>query len=291
MISREVITAVLIGLAVTGVIPIIAGLALLAVHKIKASSFWAGVLAYVIAFVAYSILSGILSVVMVASGGLDMTGMMDAVTESNSSVSIVLTICLGVVIALAMSICVGGCMKARTFNAALSCGLGFGISYLVMTAMNFYSSYSAFKLINSGEFDKMYASMVSQGLMDKGTVNTMKETIMAQTAGNVVVSVVSSVAVALLMAAAAVIIMRGVCAKKAFAGIGISLVLFAAQFGLSGIIPNAAAAVIVALAIGAAALIFAVRMKKDIVPPEKPSYTNDSFMKSIENVKNDTDSE
>lgn len=291
MISREVITAVLIGLAVTGVIPIIAGLALLAVHKIKASSFWAGVLAYVIAFVAYSILSGILSVVMVASGGLDMTGMMDAVTESNSLVSIVLTICLGVVIALAISICVGGCMKTRTFNAALSCGLGFGISYLVMTAMNFYSSYSAFKLINSGEFDKMYASMVSQGLMDKGTVNTMKETIMAQTAGNVVVSVVSSVAVALLMAAAAVIIMRGVCAKKAFAGIGISLVLFAAQFGLSGIIPNAAAAVIVALAIGAAALIFAVRMKKDIVPPEKPSYTNDSFMKSIENVKNDTDSE
>lgn len=291
MISREVITASLIGLAVTGVIPVIAGLVLLAVHKIKASSFWAGVLAYIIAFVAYTILSGILSVAMVVSGGLDMTGMMNAATESNSSVSIVLTICLGVVIALAMSICVSGCMKTRTFNAALSCGLGFGISYLVMSAINFYSSYSVFKQINSGEFDKAYASMVSQGFMDKETVNTMKETIMAQTAGGMVVSTVSAVAAALLMAAAAVIIMRGVCAKKAFAGIGISLVLFAAQFGLSGIIPNAAAAVIVALAIGAAALIFAVRMKKDIVPPEKPSYTNDSFMKSIENVKNDTDAE
>lgn len=289
MISREVITAVLIGLAVTGVIPAISGLALLAVHKIKASSFWAGVLAYVIAFVAYSILSGILSVAMVFSGGLDMTSMMSAETETNSSVSIVLTICLGVVFALAMGICVSGCMKTRTFNAALSCGLGFGISYLVMTAISFYSSYSAFRQINSGEFDKMYASMVSQGIMDKNTVNMLKETIMAQTAEDVAVTIVSAVAVALLMAAAAVIIMRGVCAKKAFAGIGISLILFAAQFGLSGFIPNAAAAVIAALAIGAAALIFAVRMKKDIVPPEKPSYTNDSFMQSIENAKNDTE--
>lgn len=289
MISREVITAVLIGLAVTGVIPAIAGLALLAVHKIKASSFWAGVLAYVIAFVAYSILSGILSVVMVASGGLDMTNMMSAATESNSMLNIVLTICLGVVIALAMSICVGGCMKTRTFNAALSCGLGFGISYLVMKAISFYSSYSIFRQINSGEFDKMYASMVSQGLMDKNTVNTLKETFTSQTTEGTAVSIVSAVAVALLMTAAAVIIMRGVCAKKAFAGIGISLVLFAAQFGLSGFIPNAAAAVIVALAIGAAALIFAVRMKKDIVPPEKPSYSNDSFMQSIENAKNDAE--
>ncbi|MDE6763934.1 MAG: hypothetical protein K2J73_09675 [Oscillospiraceae bacterium] len=289
MVSREVITAALIGLAVTGVIPVIAGLVLLAVHKIKASSFWAGVLAYVIAFVAYTILSGILSVVMMASSGLDMTSMMTAATESNSSVSIIVTICLGIVLAIAMGICVSGCMKTRTFNAALSCGLGFGAGYLVTAAINFYSSYSTFSKINSGEFDKIYSTMVSQGFMDKETVNKLKETVTSQTSGDMIISIVSSVAVALLMAAAAVIIMRGVCAKKAFAGIGVSLILFAAQFGLSGFIPNAAAAVIVSLAIGAAALIFAVRMKKDIVPPEKPSYSNDSFMQSIENAKSETD--
>lgn len=289
MISREVITAALIGLAVTGVVPVIAGLALLAAHKIKASSFWAGVLAYVIAFVVYAVLSGVLSVAMIASGGLDMTSMMNAATEDSSTLSIILTICLGVIFAIAMSICVGKCMKTRTFNAALSCGLGFGASYLVTAAMGFYSSYSTFSMINSGAFDSMYAPLVSSGVYTKETVNMLKETFTSQTAGDMVISIVSPVAVALLMAAAAVIIMRGVCAKKAFAGIGVSLVLFAAQFGLSGLVPNAAAAVIVTLAIGAAALIFAVRMKKDIVPPEKPSYLNDSFMQSIENAKSETD--
>lgn len=289
MISRGVIAAALAGLAVTGIIPVIAGLILLAVHKIKASSFWAGVLAYVIALVAYTILSGIVSAAMVVSGGLDMASTMNAAADSNSTLNIILTICLGVVIALAMSICVGGCMKTRTFIAALSCGLGFGISYLVMRAINFYSSYSVFSQINSGAFDKVYAPMVSQGFMDKETVNMLKETVTSQTVGDVVFSIVLSVAGAMLMAAAAVFIMRGVCAKKAFVGIGISLILFAVQFGLPGLIPNAAAAVIVAAAIGAAALIFAVRMHKDIVPPEKPSYAGDSFMQSIESAKNSTD--
>lgn len=286
MISRNVITAALIGMAVTGLIPVIGGLVLLAVHKIKASSFWAGVLAYVIALVVYSILTGIISAaVMLSSAGGNVSGMMNSLTNQNSSLAVIISICLGVAFALAMSICIGGCMKTRTFNAALSCGLGFGISYLVMTALNFFSAYSVFGQINSGAFDKLYAPMVSQGIMDKETVNQLKETYVSQTAGELLISVVSAIAVALLMAAAAVIIMRGVCAKKAFAGIGAALVLFAAQFGITGLIANAGAAAIVAAAIGAAALIFALRMRKDVVPPEKPSYAGDSFMQSIENAK------
>lgn len=291
MISRDVITAALIGLAVTGLIPVIGGLVLLAVHKIKASSFWAGVLAYIIAMVVYSIITGIISAaVMFSSAGGDMSNMMSSLTGENSTAAVIISICLGVAFALAMSICIGGCMKTRTFNAALSCGLGFGISYLVMTAMNFFSAYSVFGQINSGAFDKMYAPMVSQGIIDKETVNQLKATYVSQTAGGLLISVVSAIAVALLMAAAAIFIMRGVCAKKAFAGIGAALVLLAAQFGISGLIANAGAAAIVAVAIGAAALVFAVRMRKDVVPPEKPSYANDSFMQSIENAKSEAGS-
>ncbi len=291
MISKNVITAALIGMAVTGLIPVIGGLVLLAVHKIKASSFWAGVLAYVIAFIAYSVITGIVSAaVMLSSAGGDISGMMSSAANENSTAAVLISVCLGVAFALAMSICIGGCMKTRTFNAAISCGLGFGISYLVMTAINFFTAYSVFGQINSGAFDKLYAPMVSQGIIDKETVNQLKETYVSQTAGGLLISVVSAIAVALLMAAAAVIIMRGVCAKKAFAGIGAVLVLFAAQFGITGLIANAGAAAIVAAAIGAAALIFALRMRKDIVPPKKPSYANDSFMQSIENVKSETDS-
>lgn len=292
MISKEVITAALIGIAVTGVIPVIAGLVLLAMNKIKASSFWAGVLAFVIAIVAASIISGVISTAVVLSSMQDgTTDIMNAAMNENSTLTSALQILIGIVIALAMAICVGKCMKTRTFNAALSCGLGFGISYLVMAAISFFTSYSTFSMINNGSFDSQYAPMVSQGFITKEAVNAQKEALTAMTVGDILFSIVLSIAVALLMTAGAVIVMRGVCAKKAFAGIGISIVLFAAQFGIMGFVSNTAASAIVAAAIGAAALIFAVRMGKDIVPPEKPSYANDSFMKSIENAKSDTDGE
>lgn len=292
MISREVITAALIGLVVTGLIPVAAALVLLAMHKIKASSFWAGVLAFVIAIVAFSIISGIISAaVMVSSMQNGAADLMTAAMNENSTMTAVLQIFMGVAIVLAMAICVGKCMKTRTFNAALSCGLGFGISYLVTAAMSFFSSYSTFGMINNGSFDRNYTDMVSNGFITKEAVNAMKETFTAMTVGDILFSIILSIAVALLMTAAAVFIMRGVCAKKAFAGIGISLVLFAAQFGVMGFVSNAAASAIVAAAIGAAALIFALRMGKDIVPPERPSYANDSFMQSIENAKSETDKE
>lgn len=292
MISKEVITAALIGLVITGLVPVIAGLALLAMHKIKASSFWAGVLAFVIAIVTATVISGIISAATVMSSMKDgTTDIMNAAMDENSTLTAALQILIGIVIALAMAICVGKCMKTRTFNAALSCGLGFGISYLVTAAMSFFSSYSTFGMINNGSFDSQYAQMVSQGYITKEAVNTLKETFTAMTVAEILFSIVLSIAVALLMTAAAVVIMRGVCAKKAFAGIGISLVLFAAQFGVMGFVSNTSASAIVAAAIGAAALIFAVRMGKDIVPPEKPSYANDSFMQSIENAKSETDGE
>ncbi|MDE7302228.1 MAG: hypothetical protein K2N60_02785 [Oscillospiraceae bacterium] len=292
MISREVITAALIGIVVTGLIPVVAGLILLAVHKIKASSFWAGVLAFIIAIVAFSIISGIISTAAMISSMKDgTTDIMSAAMEGNSTLTAVLQIFMGVAIVLAMTVCIGKCMKTRTFNAALSCGLGFGISYLVTAAISFFSSYSTFSMINNGSFDNQYAQSVSSGIITKEAVNKLKETFTAMTAGDILFSIVLSVAVALLMAAGAVFIMRGVCAKKTFAGIGISLVLFAAQFGVMGFVSNAAASAIVAAAIGAAALIFALRMGKDIVPPEKPSYANDSFMQSIENAKSETDGE
>ena len=109
MISKNVITAALIGMAVTGLIPVIGGLVLLAVHKIKASSFWAGVLAYVIAFIAYSVITGIVSAaVMLSSAGGDISGMMSSAANENSTAAVLISVCLGVAFALAMSICIGG---------------------------------------------------------------------------------------------------------------------------------------------------------------------------------------
>lgn len=284
MITQSVITAVLIGTVITGVVPLIGGIALLAVHKIKASSFWAGVLTYIIAMIAFSLIS-----LVITLSSLDMSSMSSVLGGSVSpGLQTALQIVMAVCFALSMSICIIFCMKkTRTFAGALSCGLGLAAAHLITAAVSFVSMYINFLNVNSGAFDQQMAALVSMGVYTKEDVKLIREQFTAITTADVFSSITLPVAFALMFAAAAVFIMRGVCAKKAAAGAGAALVLFAVQFGASGLIANAGAAAIIAAAVGAAALIFAVRMRKDIIPPEKPSYANDSFMQSIENVKSE----
>lgn len=287
MIEKNVIMAVLSGIAITGVIPIVAGLVLLAVHKIKASSFWAGVLAFVIAFVAFAIVSAVVSVAAVMTSG-NMQEMMSGEAEMSTSAVIVLTVIMAVLFMLSMSICIGSCMKnTRTFVGAVSCGLGFGISYMVTTAFSFFSLYTTFVQVNSGEFDKLYSTYIDMGVMNKEQINALKESFTSYTVADILIEIVSSLAVGAVFVAAAVFIMRGACVKKLFAGTAAAFAAFTVQ-NVASIIPNAVAGAVIAIAIGAAALIFALRMREKVVPPPKPSYSSDSFMQSIESAKQDS---
>ncbi len=284
MIEKNVIMAVLAGIAATGVLPVIAGIVLLAAHKIKASSFWAGVLAYIIAFLAYTIVGGIISLTAMASSG-NMQNIISGNAEVSPVLVTVLNLIMALVFSLSMCICIGSCMKnTRTFIGAVSCGLGFGIGYMVTAAISLYSLYSGFVMVNSGGFDKIYAQSVDAGIMTKEQVNAMKQTFTSVTAAGALIQIVSAIGGAALFTAAAVFIMRGVCAKKLFAGTAAAFAALAAQHVAEGLIPNVIAGAVVSLAIGAAALIFAVRMREKVTPPPKPVY-NDSFMRSIESVK------
>jgi len=284
MISKSVIMAILAGIAVTGLIPLIAGLVLLAMHKIKASSFWAGVLTYIIAMIVYSIVGGIVSAVMMFSSG----GMSNIVSESvepSVGMTVMLMVIMSAVFMLSMGICIGSCMKkTRTFKGAVSCGLGFGAGYMVTTAIGLVSNYMTCASINSGDFDRQYVQLIEMGMLDKEAVSAMKEVYTSMTVTDALVSIISAVVGAALFAASAVFIMRAVCARILFAGVGVSFALFAFQSMVQSIIPNAVAGVVIAAAVGAAALIFALRMREQIVPPPKPSYASDSFMQTVENV-------
>ncbi len=287
MISKGVIMAALAGIAVTGLIPVIAGLVLLAMHKIKASSFWAGVLAYIIAMIAYTIVGGIVSaVMMVSSGGIG--GTMSEAMEPSVGLTVTLMVIMSAVFMLSMGICIGSCMKkTRTFKGAVSCGLGFGVGYMVTAAIGLVSNYMTFASINSGDFDKQYVQLIEMGMLDKETFSAMKEVYTSMTVTDTLIGIISAVAGAALFAASAVFIMRAVCARILFAGVGVSFALFAFQSMVQSIIPNAVAGVVIAAAVGAAALIFALRIREQIVPPPKPSYASDSFMQTVENSKNE----
>lgn len=269
MITQGVITAVLLGTVVTGVIPAIGGIALLAMKKIKASSFWAGVLAYIIAMIVFAISSLLL---------------LGAIADSPIASGIA-NITMAVCMALSMSVCVAACMKTRTFVGALSCGLGFGAGYLITTAIGLVGFYINFVNINSGAFDAQMSMLVNSGMYSKEDVNLAKEQFVNFTVSDAICEMISAVAFAALLAAAAVFIMRSVCAKSTFTGIAASVLTLGAGMA-STVIPNAVAAVIVMAAIGAAALIFAVRMREKVVPPEKPEV-KDSFMDSVSKAQND----
>lgn len=282
MITQGVITAALIGIVITGLVPIIGGIVLMATGKIKASSFWAGVLAYIIALIAASIVAIIIGFAAAAS-----TENPAALTSegNTAAISIVSAIATGVLFSLAMGICIKSCMKLRTFNAALSCGLGFGIGYAVTLAIQLVILYVTFGNINSGAFDVQYAQYVKMGAMDKETVNLIKETYTGYTVITIVQQILTAVFFAAALAAAAVFVMRFVCSGKASLGI-LSAMATLTLYSIGSAIPNVVAAIIVSAAIGTAALIFAFRMKEQVVPPEKKAVS-DPFLNSIADAQKD----
>ncbi|MBQ8903136.1 MAG: hypothetical protein IJY73_02410, partial [Oscillospiraceae bacterium] len=107
------------------------------------------------------------------------------------------------------------------------------------------------------------------------------------TAMDAIAQILGSFGTALLYVAAAIVIMFFVIKKQAMIGTLISIGGIGAASIVTSLITNALVAGVIALAIGAAAFIFAYRMKDDIVPPEKATAANDSFMQSVASAKED----
>lgn len=283
MISQSVITASLIGVVIAGVIPVIGGIILLAMGKIKGSSFWAGVLACLIGTIVALIPTAVIGGVYGAAGAAN--GNANAATELPFGVTVFAQILQSVCLALAMGICVRSCMKTRTFKAALSCGLGFAATFVVSAGISCVGLYITFSSINSGAFDQQYAQYIKMGALNKETVALMKSVYTEQTAAGLYQSLFATVFFGAALAAAGVVIMRFVCKKNAFLGMCAAAGILS-LCGIGSVLPNAAAAIIVTAAIGVAALVFAMRMKDDIVPPAPVSAANDPFMASVSDAQN-----
>lgn len=278
MIAQNVITAVLIGIVITGVIPVIGGLILMAAGKIKGSSFWAGVLAYIIAIVVYAIISGIYTF-----STMDMTDLSSVTQNIPTTMVIIMSIISSVIMTVSIGICIGGCMKLRTFKGAVSCGLGFSAGYLVTAAISLVSIYFQFVQINSGAFDTMYRAAIENGMLSKDDFNLLKEQIVNVSLSEILITTINAVLSAILFTSVAIFIMRGVCSKNTFTGIAISALVMAAAT-LPNAIPDTNISTAVSAAISIAALVAALTMKGKIVPPQK-QVAPDPFLQSVENSR------
>jgi len=282
MISQSVIYSVLIGIVITGIVPLIGGIALLAMGKIKGSSFWAGVLAFMIA----AIVSGIGTVIVTIPTAMTEMDSASLTAQPPAWQLIAVSLITAVVLGFAMLILIRNCMKTRTFKAAASAGLGFAIPQLLTIAFSLVSMYLTFSQINSGAFDQIYAMSVDMGVITKEMVAEMKAVYIEFTAMDAIAQILGAIGTALLYVAAAIVIMLFVIKKQAMIGTLISIGGIGVTSIVTSLITNALVTGIIALAIGAAAFIFAYRMKDDIVPPQ-PAAANDSFMQSVASVKED----
>lgn len=285
MISQAVIYSVLIGIVLTGVIPLIGGIALLAMGKIKGSSFWAGVLAFLIAAIVSGI--GTIIVSMPTAMSSAASGTVSLTVETPDWQTIAISIISAVVIGFTMLILIRNCMKTRTFKAAVSAGLGFGIPQLLTIAFSLISMYLTFSQINSGAFDQLYAMSVDMGVLTKELVAEMKAMYTEFTVNDAITQVLAAFGNTLLMVAAAIVIMVFVTKKKAMLGTLIAIGGIGATSVITSVITNALVAGVIALAIGAAAFIFTFRMKDSITAPEKATVANDTFMQSVASAKED----
>ncbi|MBQ8175951.1 MAG: hypothetical protein IJ035_02825 [Oscillospiraceae bacterium] len=281
MISQGVIYSVLIGIVLTGVVPLIGGIALLAMGKIKGSSFWAGVLAFIIA----ALVSGIGTIIVAMPTAMTEMDSASLTAETPVWQLIAVSLISAVALGFAMLILIKNCMKTRTFKAAVSAGLGFAIPQLLSIAFSLVSMYLTFSQINSGAFDQIYAMSVDMGVITKEMVAEMKAMYTEFTVNDAIAQVLAAIGTALLMVAAAVVIMLFVIKKQAMIGTLIAIGGIGVTSIATSVITNTLVAGVIAAAIGAAAFICAYRTKDSIVPPEKPAYANDSFMQSVASAK------
>lgn len=281
MISQSVIYTTLIGVVLTGVIPLIGGIVLLAAKKIKGSSFWAGVLAFIIA----SIVTAIGTVIVTLPTAMSATDSASLTVETPLWQTIAISIISAVILGFSMLILIKNCMKGRTFKAAISAGLGFGIPQAITIAFSLVTMYVTFAKINNGKFEDDYKMAVDYGAMTKEFVAEMKAMYTSLTVNDTIAQIIATFGNVFLMVAAAIVIMLFVTKKKAMIGTLIAIGSMSVTSIVTSVISNVLVASVIALAIGAAAFIFAYRMKSGIVEPEKPTYANDSFMQSIANAK------
>jgi|GEM_PF-3079840 len=281
MISQSVIYSVLIGIVITGVVPIIGGIALLAMGKVKGSSFWAGVLAYLIA----AIITGIGTIIVTMPTAMTSTESASLTAQPPVWQLIAVSLISAVILGFSMLILIKNCMKTRTFKAAVSAGLGYGIPQLLTIAFSLVSMYLTFSQINSGAFDQIYAMSVDMGVLTKEMVAEMKAIYIEFTVNDAIAQILGAIGTALLLVAAAIVIMVFVTKKKAMLGALMAIGGIGATSIITSVITNTLVAGVIAVAIGAAAFIFASRMKDSIAAPEKATAANDAFMQSVANAK------
>lgn len=271
MVTQSTIAAMLTVLVAMGILPIIAGIILLATKKFKGSAFWSGLGSAFFATIVVGIIQGIMM-------GAGMT------TEALTEMPFV-AILNGVLILFDMVFMFiflrFVLKKSRSYKSAVSFGCGFGLFYLVTVGMSMISYFMSATMINSGTFDSTYSLSIQMGAVDKETVLMLKNQILSLKAAELLMSIPQYAALILALIASAAFILRGVSQGKTAQGLLISTVVHVLIIVPSLVIKNVYVATAVMVVVGIGTFIFAHKLRGDITEPEEPAVVEDDFLKTV----------
>ncbi|MCL2053302.1 MAG: YhfC family glutamic-type intramembrane protease [Oscillospiraceae bacterium] len=270
MVSQETIIAILLAFFITGVIPAITGIVLLASRKLKGSAFW------------YGILSALAATIIVLIPALATQGGNPA-QEGSAFVALQLLNAAVSAAALALGVMVI-LKKSRDFKGAVSCGIGYGMFYSISIGLQNISLYVTAAMINSGTFESMYAPAIESRRITREQVIEIKRQIIEFTALDSAAYIISALAGFMLYTALCLIFMKGIFANKKaialLAGVCVSLACTVpVMLFQDNLFPASLAGAVISLV----TLVISLRFRKSLSEAlPSPAPKPDSFMNSID---------
>lgn len=271
MVTQSAIAAMLTVLVVMGILPIIAGIILLATKKFKASAFWSGLGSALLATIVVGIIEGIM---MGAGLTTEALTQMPSIAIINGVLILFDMVFMFIFLRFVLK-------KSRSYKGAVSFGCGFGMFYLVTVGMSMISCFMSASMINSGTFDSNYSLSIQMGMIDKETVLMLKNQIISMKAAEVLMSIPQYGGLVLSLIASAAFILRGISQGKTVQGLLISAGVHVLIMLPSLVITNVYAATAVMVVVGVGAFIMAHKLRGDITQPEEPVAVEDDFLKTV----------
>lgn len=271
MVTQSTIAAMLTVLVVMGILPIIAGIILLATKKFKGSAFWSGLGSAFFATMAVGIIQGIM---MGAGMTTEALTQMPFIAIVNGVLIVFDMVFMFIFLRFVLK-------KSRSYKSAVSFGCGFGLFYLVTVGMSMISYFMSATMINSGTFDSTYSLSIQMGAVDKETVLMLKNQILSLKAAELLMSIPQYGALILALIASAAFILRGISQGKTAQGLLISAVVHVLIMVPSLVIKNVYGATAVMVVVGIGTFVFAHKLRGDITEPEEPAAVEDDFLKTV----------
>lgn len=267
MVSGTIISMLMALGCIFGVGSLIAAIVLLAAKTVKGTTFWAGLLTIIIA----AVVTAIITVILTMSGVLPQD-----YADSKLWTSIISGTTM-VIYVLSMFIAENSVIKNKSCKGAISFASGLNVFSLFSIGISMFSLYSVAVNTNSG----MYAELVKQKLLTEEAAATVINTVTSLTVVSTLMMVVSAVAQILVIYAIAILLMRGITNKKVAPDLLISLAVGIVAMLIPCLIDNEIVGNVISFVISLAALMYAVKVRADIIEPKPITLEEDSFAQTV----------